>query len=209
MRHGKKIHKIGRGAAHRKATLASLAIALIEHKHIRTTLAKARALRPYVEPLITKAKTDTTHSRRTVFSVLQAKQAVDQLFTVIGPKVMERPGGYTRILKLGPRMGDGTEMALIELVDYNEFLPSTLGKKKITRRSRRGGKKGGSTEPTAPVATVQLVAPETALPAPEIPAPAAEANEILSEVVEVLPEPIDSPEAASTENEPASDKPAE
>lgn len=197
MRHGKKIHKIGRGASHRKATLSALAIALIQHKHIQTTLAKARALRPYVEPLITKAKNDTTHARRTVFSVLQAKEAVHELFTEIGPKVADRPGGYTRILKLGPRPGDGAEMALIELVDYNEYLPSTLGTKKTTRRSRRGKKKtvGAESTPTVEAQTIETPA------ATEEPKPNTEQPEAKSETLETT---VEAPAVAEV---PAEDTP--
>ncbi|MDX2064049.1 MAG: 50S ribosomal protein L17 [Bacteroidia bacterium] len=193
MRHGKKIHKIGQGASHRRATMASLAVALIQHKHIQTTLAKARALRPYVEPLITKAKTDTTHSRRIVFSVLQQKTAVHTLFNEIGPKVADRPGGYTRIFKLGPRPGDGAEMALIELVDYNEYLPSTLGKKKTTRRSRRGT---GSTKKGAETAATVATAPAAVEIPAAVEAPAAPVAEV---VVEAAPEVTEQPEAQAPE----------
>ena len=193
MRHGKKIHKIGQGASHRRATMASLAVALIQHKHIQTTLAKARALRPYVEPLITKAKTDTTHSRRIVFSVLQQKTAVHTLFNEIGPKVADRPGGYTRIFKLGPRPGDGAEMALIELVDYNEYLPSTLGKKKTTRRSRRGT---GSTKKGAETAATVATAPAAVEPPAAVEAPVAPVAEV---VVEAAPEVAEQPEAQAPE----------
>lgn len=193
MRHGKKIHKIGQGASHRRATMASLAVALIQHKHIQTTLAKARALRPYVEPLITKAKTDTTHSRRIVFSVLQQKTAVHTLFNEIGPKVADRPGGYTRIFKLGPRPGDGAEMALIELVDYNEYLPSTLGKKKTTRRSRRGT---GTTKKGAETAATVATAPAAVETPAAVEAPAAPVAEV---VVEAAPEVAEQPEAQAPE----------
>lgn len=189
MRHGKKIHKIGRGASHRKATLSSMAIALIQAKHIKTTLAKARALRPYIEPLITRAKEDTTHNRRTVFSVLGKKEAVDTLFSEIGPKVQERPGGYTRILKLGPRQGDGAEMALIELVDYNEFLPSTLGKKKVSRRSRRGKKKGGA-ETTVEAPKQETVAIE-ATPEVTEEAPVTETAETETPIAEAIETPVE------------------
>ncbi|MEM7656113.1 MAG: 50S ribosomal protein L17 [Bacteroidota bacterium] len=140
MRHGKKFNHLSRKSAHRKAMLANMAISLIEHKRIKTTLAKAKALRIYVEPLITKAKSDTTHSRRVVFSYLQNKEAVKELFGEVASAVMDRPGGYTRILKLGTRSGDNTEMALIELVDFNEFgaTDSPTGRK--SRRRRRRGK---------------------------------------------------------------------
>ena len=120
MRHGKKFNHLSRKSAHRKAMLANMACSLIEHKRIKTTLAKAKALRVYVEPLITKSKDDTTHSRRTVFSYLKQKEAITELFGDVATKVADRPGGYTRILKLSNRLGDNAQMAFIELVDYNE-----------------------------------------------------------------------------------------
>jgi large subunit ribosomal protein L17 len=139
MRHGKKFNHLSRKSAHRKAMLANMATSLIIHKRITTTLAKAKALRVYVEPFITRSKDDTTHSRRVVFSYLQSKEAVTELFREVSSKVAERPGGYTRILKLGQRLGDNAEMAMIELVDFNLNL---LGEKatvkaKGTRRGRR------------------------------------------------------------------------
>ena len=141
MRHGDKLNNLGRKSSHRKATLANMACALIEHKRIFTTVAKARALRIYVEPLITKSKEDTTHSRRTVFSYLKSKDAVSMLFKDISPKIAERQGGYTRIIKTGFRPGDAADTALIELVDFNEIYTSGKGaakeiKKKTTRRGR-------------------------------------------------------------------------
>jgi large subunit ribosomal protein L17 len=143
MRHQKKFNHLGRKSAHRKAMLSNMAASLIIHKRIHTTVAKAKALRIYVEPLITKSKEDTTHSRRTVFSYLQSKDAVTELFREISKKVMDRPGGYTRILKTGNRFGDNAEMCLIELVDYNEAMLSVKddGKGKSTRRRRAGSKK--------------------------------------------------------------------
>jgi len=145
MRHGKTVNKLGRTSSHRKAMLANMACSLIEHKKINTTLAKAKELRSYIEPLITKSKEDTTHSRRTVFAYLKQKQAVAMLFRDVAPKVAKRPGGYTRILKTGARLGDNAEMCFIELVDYNEFLLNEGGKaaapaKKATRRSRGAAK---------------------------------------------------------------------
>ena len=134
MRHGKKFNHLGRKAAHRKAMLANMACSLIEHKKITTTLAKAKALRLYVEPLITKSKNDTTHSRRTVFSYLKQKEAITELFGDIAIKVADRPGGYTRILKLSNRLGDNAQMAFIELVDYNESYTTDKPQKKKTRR---------------------------------------------------------------------------
>jgi len=140
MRHGKKNNHLGRKTAHRKAMLANMACSLIEHKRINTTLAKAKALKQFVEPLVTKSKEDTTHNRRIVFSRLRQKDAVTELFRDVAVKVGDRPGGYTRIIKLGNRLGDNADMALIELVDYNEtYNVGKATKKKSTRRSRRGG----------------------------------------------------------------------
>jgi large subunit ribosomal protein L17 len=142
MRHGKKFNHLGRKSAHRKAMLSNMACSLIEHKRINTTLAKAKELRKYVEPLITKSKDDSTHSRRVAFSYLQSKNAVTELFREISPKVAERPGGYTRIIKLGNRLGDNAELALIELVDFNENLLSEAANKGAKRkRSRRSSSK--------------------------------------------------------------------
>ena len=145
MRHASKINHLGRTDTHRKAMLSNMASSLIMYKRIVTTVAKAKALRTYVEPLITRSKEDTTHSRRTVFDCLQDKKAVSELFREVSPKIMERPGGYTRILRTGFRSGDSADMCIIELVDYNENMLATKETKKAaTRRSRRGGgKKGG------------------------------------------------------------------
>lgn len=159
MRHGDKINNLGRTASHRKALLSGLACQLIQNKKIVTTLAKAKALRPYVEPLITKAKENTTHQRRIVFSSLNDKLAVKELFESVSPKVGGRAGGYTRILKLGKRVGDNAELALIELVDFNEIYGNGIGESstsaaKKTRRSR--SKKVASTEEKEPaVATTE------------------------------------------------------
>lgn len=139
MRHGKKFNHLGRKSAHRKAMLANMACSLIEHKRINTTLAKAKALQKFVEPLITKSKTDSTHSRRVVFRHLRSKNGAAELFREIAPKIADRPGGYTRIIKLGTRLGDNAEMAMIELVDFNELLLQEAQPKKKTRR--RGGAK--------------------------------------------------------------------
>ena len=136
MRHGKKFNHLSRKAAHRKAMLANMACSLIEHKRIKTTLAKAKALRVYVEPLITKSKDDTTHSRRTVFSYLKQKEAITELFGNISAKIADRPGGYTRILKLSNRLGDNAQMAFIELVDYNEEYTTDKPKRKKARRTK-------------------------------------------------------------------------
>ncbi|UAB79950.1 50S ribosomal protein L17 [Marixanthomonas sp. SCSIO 43207] len=140
MRHGKKFNHLGRKTAHRRAMLANMACSLIEHKRINTTVAKAKALKQFVEPMITKSKEDTTHNRRIVFRKLRQKEAVSELFRDVAVKVGDRPGGYTRIIKLGSRLGDSADMAMIELVDYNEiYNPNKTKKKKSTRRSRRGG----------------------------------------------------------------------
>ena len=138
MRHNKKFNHLSRTASHRSAMLSNMACSLIKHKRITTTVAKAKALKQYVEPLITKSKNDTTNSRRVVFRNLQDKAAINELFQEISVKVADRPGGYTRIIKLGNRLGDNAEMCFIELVDYNENLASDKGTKKRTRRSRRG-----------------------------------------------------------------------
>ncbi|MCB9032496.1 MAG: 50S ribosomal protein L17 [Chitinophagales bacterium] len=141
MRHGNKINHLGRKYGHRSALLKNLSSALIVHKRIETTLAKAKELRKYVEPIITKAKENTTHNRRLAFSGLQNKEAAKELFDVVAPKVGDRPGGYTRIIRLGARLGDNAEMAIIELVDFNETYNSSADvEQKKTRRSRRGGK---------------------------------------------------------------------
>lgn len=137
MRHGKKFNHLGRTASHRSALLSNMACSLIEHKRINTTVAKAKALRVYVEPLLTKAKEDTTHNRRIVFSYLQNKEAVTELFRTVAPKIAERNGGYTRIIKTGFRPGDAADTALIELVDFNELYNPNAEEKKTTRRSRR------------------------------------------------------------------------
>ncbi len=146
MRHRKSFNHLGRTASHRKAMLANMASSLIKHKRITTTTAKAKALRTFVEPLITKSKDDTTHSRRVVFSYLQDKDAVSELFREVAGKVADRPGGYTRILKLGNRLGDSAEMAIIELVDYNPNLLGEGAGKAGGRKRRRGSKKKSEAE---------------------------------------------------------------
>ncbi|WP_298928870.1 50S ribosomal protein L17 [uncultured Allomuricauda sp.] len=160
MRHGKKFNHLGRTAAHRKAMLANMACSLIEHKRINTTVAKAKALKQFVEPLITKSKAENnqttekgTHNRRIVFSNLRSKYAVTELFGAVSEKVADRPGGYTRIIKLGNRLGDNADMAMIELVDFNEVYNAGKPAKKTTRRSRRGG--GKKVEAAAPVAETE------------------------------------------------------
>ena len=148
MRHGKKFNHLSRKKAHRKAMLSNMACSIIEHKRINTTVAKAKAVRQYLEPLITKSKEDTTHNRRIVFKYLKRKEIVSELFRDVAVKVADRPGGYLRIIKLGNRQGDNADMALIELVDYNEVYNPNAKKKKKSRR-RRGGKKAQAAQ-TAP-----------------------------------------------------------
>lgn len=178
MRNQNKINQLGRTRAHRSAMLSNMAASLIEHKRISTTVAKAKELRGFVEPLITKSKNDTTHSRRMVFRHLQNKEAVTELFREIAPKVGDRPGGYTRIIKTGFRQGDASEMCMIELVDFNEIY--TNGAKadtKKTRRSRRGsGAATSDTKETKPTAKVE---------APKVEEPKAEAPEVEAKVEEV------------------------
>ena len=149
MRHNRKINHLGRKSGHRKALMANLACALIEHKRIETTLAKAKARKSYVEPLVTKSKDDSTHSRRTVFSYLKNKEAVKELFGVIAPKIADRPGGYTRVLHTGFSQGDASELALIEFVDFNEAALAS-GKKEVKKSRRgRGTKKAAEAAPVA------------------------------------------------------------
>lgn len=167
MRHGKTFNHLGRTTAHRNSMLSNMASSLIMHKRLTTTVAKAKALRKFVEPLLTKAKSDTTHSRRTVFATLQNKESIKELFDTVAAKIATRPGGYTRILKLSQtRLGDNAEICVIELVDFNEILleAKTAGEAKATtRRSRRGGKKEATAvadEAVAPAAIVETAAPE-------------------------------------------------
>ncbi|MBO3700065.1 50S ribosomal protein L17 [Roseivirga sp. E12] len=195
MRHGKKFNHLSRTAPHRKAMLSNMASSLIQHKRITTTVAKAKALRKYVEPLITKAKDDTTHSRRIVFSYLQDKDSVSTLFNEIAEKVATRPGGYTRIIKTNNRLGDNADMCIIELVDYNELLlEEAAPKKKSTRR--RGGKKKAAeavaTETVVEEAVVEEVAEVVEEAAPEV-----------EEVVEAEVE--ETTEAATEEEAPAAE----
>ena len=161
MRHGKKVNHLGRKTAHRKAMLANMACSLIEHKRINTTVAKAKALKQFVEPLVTKSKEDTTHNRRLVMSRLKQKEAVAELFRDVAAKVADRPGGYTRIIKTGHRLGDAAEMCMIELVDFNEIYGAKAETKTRTRRSRRGSTKTESTETTAPAVAEETKAAAT------------------------------------------------
>ena len=161
MRHGKKFNHLGRTASHRKAMLSNMAASLIQHTRINTTLAKAKELKKYVEPLVTRSKSDSTHNRRMVFSYLQSKEAVTELFREVSVKVGDRPGGYTRIIKTGHRLGDNAEMAMIELVDFNEIYSNA--KKEVKKSTRRGRSKASDEEVSkAPVvaAAVAEVAPE-------------------------------------------------
>lgn len=183
MRHNKKFNHLGRKSAHRKAMLSNLACSLILHKRVTTTTAKAKALKMYVEPLITKSKEDTTHNRREVFSLLKSKTSVSELFREISPKIADRPGGYTRILKIGNRLGDDAEMCILELVDYNENMLAAKEDKKGTSRRRRGAKKKTdapvAVKPTviatAPVKEIEPIVEETVVD--EIP----DAEEIATE----------------------------
>ncbi|MDQ7041254.1 MAG: 50S ribosomal protein L17 [Rhodothermus sp.] len=165
MRHRKKGFKLGRTYGHRRATLAALSCALIRHKRIRTTLAKAKALRVFIEPLITRAKEDTTHNRRQVFRYLQNKEAVKELFGEIAEKVNGRPGGYTRVVRIGRRPGDGAEMAVIELVDYNDIKPTSTRKtRKRTRRGRGRSRRQEGAEAAVPTTAAQPAEAEQATP---------------------------------------------
>jgi len=204
MRHGKKVNHLGRTDSHRKAMMSNMATSLILHKRITTTLAKAKALRVYVEPIITKSKSDTTHSRRTVFSYLQDKDAVSILFREVAEKVANRPGGYTRIVKLENRLGDNAEMALIELVDYNTVYgkEAAAATKKSTRR--RGGSGKGKAVEAAPAAEDKPAADSAAVtPADDTAvveaAPVAEAAAPVAE--ETAAEAPEAPEAPAANEE--------
>jgi large subunit ribosomal protein L17 len=228
MRHGKKVNHLSRQSGHRKAMLANMACSLIEHKRINTTVAKAKALKQFVEPLITKSKEDTTHNRRIVFAYLRNKYAVTDLFRDVAAKVGDRPGGYTRIIKMGNRLGDNADMAMIELVDFNELYNG--GKKEEKKgRSRRGGKGKGATAmtdassnaaaqsketPKAPVEEANAEAPQAetqvaeepivdaAPAAPEAEAPAAEVATEEAPVAEVpAAEASEAPEAEGSSDE--------
>jgi large subunit ribosomal protein L17 len=193
MRHGKKINHLGRTDSHRKAMMSNMATSLILHKRITTTLAKAKALRGYVEPILTKSKSDTTHSRRIVFSYLQDKDAVTILFREIAEKIANRPGGYTRIIKMENRLGDNAEMALIELVDYNTVYGTDTAKveKKSTRR--RGGSGTGKAKIEAPAASAQVTPADDAVVVEETP---------VAETAPVVEAPV-----AETEITPAAEAP--
>ncbi|MCI6112020.1 MAG: 50S ribosomal protein L17 [Rikenellaceae bacterium] len=162
MRHNKAINHLGRKSGHRKALLANMATSLILNKRIQTTVAKAKALQSYVEPLITKSKDDSTASRRTVFSYLKSKEAVAELFRTVAPKISERPGGYTRVLKTGFRQGDGADMALIELVDFNEAALASTVKKEAKKSTRRSRAKKAEAAPAAEAPATEAPATEAA-----------------------------------------------
>ena len=231
MRHGKKFNHLGRKTAHRKAMMANMACSLIEHKRITTTVAKAKALRGYVEPLVNRSKEDSTHSRRVCFRYLRDKHAVSELFTEVGPKVATREGGYTRIIRTGNRLGDNAEMCMIELVDFNELYGNEAkSKKKRSRRSRRGGG-AAAAAPAAEAAAAEVVedvaaeaaeaateeapAAEAAAeeaPAEEAPAAEAAAEEAPAEeapAAEAAAEEAPAEEAPAAEDAPADDAPAE
>ena len=207
MRHGKKINHLGRKTAHRKSMLANMACSLIEHKRINTTTAKAKALKQFVEPLITKSKNDTTQNRRIVFSRLRQKEAVAELFRDVSAKIADRPGGYTRVIRLGNRLGDNADMAMIELVDYNETYNSGKKKKSSTRRRKKS---------TAPkVDDVQIESTEAVVsevnddsivePTESIEATVESTNETeeVAENTEVLTEDVD----AKVEDDTTAEKP--
>lgn len=188
MRHGKKFNHLGRTASHRSALLSNMACSLIEHKRINTTVAKAKALRVFVEPILTKAKEDSTHNRRIVFSYLQSKEAVAELFRTVAPKIAERNGGYTRIIKTGFRPGDAADTALIELVDFNDLYNPNAEEKKATRRSRRATatkKVEAAAVPVAETAPVEETpAVEAEAPVEETPVAEAETPEAPEEKTE-------------------------
>lgn len=197
MRHGKKLNHLGRTNTHRKAMMSNMATSLILHKRITTTLAKAKALRVYVEPLITKSKSDTTHSRRTVFSYLQDKDATSILFREIAEKVASRPGGYTRIIKMENRLGDNAEMAMIELVDYNTVYTKDSGAAVAKKSTRRRGGSGKSTAANtiAPVASADVIPGDD--------------NVVIDEPVAATPiaeETVAAVEAPAVEETPAADE---
>ena len=216
MRHGDKVNNLGRTDSHRRALLANLAISLIEHKRITTTLAKAKALRRYAEPLITKSKDNSTHSRRVVFSYLQNKEALTELFGPIAAKIADRPGGYLRVIKLGFRRGDGAETAMIEFVDFNEVYNPNAGKTKTAKRTRRGGaRKPAATTAPAVEEAPAVVEEVEAVAAPVVEEPVVEqvaevaapvAEEAAPEVVaEATPEVVEEAPAAE-EAAPAADE---
>ena len=213
MRHGKKVNHLSRKKGHRRSLLSNMACSLIEHKSINTTLAKAKALRVYVEPLLTKSKTDSTHSRRTVFSYLQDKDVVAELFREVAPKIATRNGGYTRIIRTGYRLGDNAEMCMIELVDFNEVYTKEAATK-TTRRSRRGGKKTSNAENLVEEAVVEeaveAATEESVTEATEDPIAEVAEEPVVEAAEEPTAEVAEEP-AAEVAEEPAADaeKPSE
>jgi large subunit ribosomal protein L17 len=203
MRHGKKINHLSRKTAHRSAMLSNMACSLIEHKRINTTLAKAKALRKYVEPLITKSKEDTTHNRRVVFKYLRDKDASSVLFRDVAPKINHRPGGYTRIIKLNNRLGDNAEMAMIELVDFNELLTKNNITKKKSRR--RGGKKSSNaTTKVSESIEEAVIVEETPAEVKEVKSEKPEVDQVIDS--EVKPPSEDSSTIEDTKPEEDKDK---
>ena len=210
MRHGKKFNHLGRTAAHRKAMLSNMACSLIEHKRINTTVAKAKELKKFVEPLVTRSKVDSTHNRRIVFSYLKNKHAVSELFREVVAKVGERPGGYTRIIKTGNRLGDNAEMCMIELVDFNELYTNEKAKTKKSRRSRRaGGSKKAEAPVTAKAEVKKSAAEETVAPQEETATEEVKAEEASNEAVEAKTEEAPVEEASAPEKEEAAEAKAE
>lgn len=199
MRHGKKIAHLGKTASHRKAMMANMASSLIEHKRINTTVAKAKALKKFVEPLITKAKSDTTHNRRVVFSALRNKYAVSELFRDIAEKVADRPGGYTRIIKVGSRLGDNASMALIELVDFNDTYVADKPTKKRSRR--RGGKKNAETPAAVEAEVVEDVVEEVELEETPNAEESVEETEVSESTTEEVAEDTTETTSEAEENE--------
>jgi len=189
MRHGKKVNHLSRKSAHRKAMLSNMATSLIMHKRIKTTIAKAKALRVYVEPLITRGKSNTTHNRRMCFKYLQNKYSVTEIFEVIAPKVGERPGGYTRIIRIGNRLGDNAEMAIIELVDFNETYSSSKSTKGSGKKRRR--RKSSSAKKAAAAATVAAVAEEVSTEAKTDVVEDAVVEEVIEEEVIIKEEVVE------------------
>ena len=208
MRHGKKFNHLGRKTAHRKAMLTNMACSLIEHKRISTTVAKAKALKKFVEPLVNRSKDDSTHSRRVCFRYLASKDAVTELFREVGPKVLSREGGYTRIIRTGNRLGDNAEMCLIELVDFNELYGNDAKKKK-TRRSRRGG--GSKVETAATVVEAAIVEESPAIEEASVEAVAEEAPavEAVAEEAPAVEAVSEKSPAADAEESPAAEESAE
>ena len=202
MRHGKKFNHLGRKAPHRKAMLANMACSLIQHKRIKTTVAKAKALRIFIEPLLTKSKNDTTHSRRTVFSYLKQKEAITELFGDVAAKIANRPGGYTRILKISNRLGDNSEMCVIELVDYNEAYTTDKPKRKKTRR-RRGGK---SDEGQIAESTTKEVLTDENAPEGNVEVEDGKADEVASVEPKAVEEKTETEETATEEAEPKAEE---